>query len=243
MIRQSIELANNHFQCGSTNSTTCPFGSFDMVEEVPAAVQPKRRYVLHNIYAIFQLFTNWQQALPQAIALAESNIQSILTEVDPQGRTSVNQSSAFQAFLLGFPLLASSNAANLVTPQLQTATNASAHALLSGLQNAPSVARILYPNDNSQSSVLSLGNIQPYLATIETMAQMDTLLNDALGLVMSNLEVFVHFAGSGLFSGAGDYGVDGDNQGLDAGLASFVTSAADNDHRYSAMVTALGIGL
>ena len=242
-LRQSIELANKHFQCGSINSTTCPTGSFDMVTQVPAAAQPEHRYVLRNIYAIFQLFTSWQQALPQAIADAKSNIQSTLTEVDPQGRTNVNQSSTFQAFLLGFPLLASTNTANLITPQLHSTTNNSAHALLLGLQRASNVARTLYSMDSSHSNSLSLGDVQSYLATNETMTQLNTSLDDALRLVMSDLDVFVRFAGSGLFSGAGNYGVDGDDQGLDAGLASFVTSAANNDHRYSTMVKALGIGL
>ncbi|KAL6713685.1 hypothetical protein ACLMJK_009150 [Lecanora helva] len=242
-LRQSLQLSNSNYQCGATNSGACPSGSYDITNgEVPTNVHTKHQYVMRNIYAIFQLFTAWQNALPRALNDVGPNMAALISENDPQQHTTVNQSAVFHSFLLGFPFIALPVTANLVTPQLNMMTKHSAQALQQGLQRAPNIAQSLFSN-NTASTSFKLSGVQPYLTQSTTIAQLNATINNALAMIMSDIHTFVDFAGSGSFSVDGTFGIDGDDQGLDVGVETFATTEATGNGRFEGMVGAMGMRL
>ncbi len=265
-MRQAVALEQK-FSCASLNASNCPTSSLITVSEIAPAQQQKVRYVLHNIYckishfsynsqicvksrareltcgtAIYNLFNIWQQALPKAISDAKPNVRDLTTEVDPKGITNLLAPDVVEAFLLGLPFLATPNATTQVAPQISESTNATAQALLLGLQHAPAVAKAIFVNASATIYPVQTVGAADFLADNYTTAQIDGRLNAGLGLIMSDLGAFVNFASSGLFSGAGNFSIP-DQEGLDKVLQTLISSTVRKDHVYVNEKTGLGIGL
>ena len=193
--------------------------------------------------AIYTLFTDWQSTLIR-ISTEELNhdLHSFVTEIDPNGTTNLIAPDIVRAYLLGLLIPASPNPSTPIFAQISSQTNASAQALLSGLQHAPSVAQALFVNASATSYPIQTTGIEEYLADGSTTHLISGFLNKALALVMSDLDVFVNFTSSGLFSGAGNITVP-DGDGLDGALKSLIGSAVHQDRNYGEWVNSLGIGI
>jgi hypothetical protein len=202
----------------------------------------KRVRALTHQTAIYNLFNTWQQALPAAISDAHNNVHDLTTEVDPKGITSVLAPNLVEAFLLGLPFLATPNATTQVSPQISNSTNATAQALLLGLQRAPAVAKAIFVNNSATIYPVQTTGAADFLADPYSTAQINGRLNAGLGLIMSDLSAFVKFASSGLFSGPGNYSIP-DHEGLGAVRKTFISSTVREDHVYVDERMGLGIGL
>ena len=260
-VRQAINLAGKP-SCDSTSSASCPTSSFAIVPEVASENQRKYQYVLQNIYcklfrsptsrivcrlncdaAVYTLFTTWESALVQGITTqTNTDISDLVSEVDPKGIHSTLAPDVVQAYLLGLPLLAAPAAVNMVPSQALNQVNPQAQAMLSGLQGAPSVAQALLVNSSATAYPIETSGVEEYLSTNTTIATLNGFINQALTLIMKDLNIFVHFTSSGKFSGAQNLTI-GSQAGLDVALQSLVTSTARDDSNYVNLIRALGLGI
>ena len=103
-------------------------------------------------------------------------------------------------------------------------TALSANAVLKGSQNAPTVARGIWPAGTQNSQSIQIANIERELsnATTETSA----MLNAGLQLLMSDMPSFVDFASTGMFSGSEPLSLPSQVDGLDIALRTYVVSGA-----------------
>lgn len=162
--------------------------------------------------------------------------------MDPQGTTNLLAPDVVEAFLLGLPFLATPNATTQVSPQISTSTNATAQALLFGLQRAPAVAKAIFVNNSATIYPVQSTGAADFLADNYTTAQIDGRFNAGLGMIMRDMGAFVKFASSGLFSGAANYSIT-DHEGLGVVLQTLISSTVRKDHVYVDEKTGLGIGL
>ena len=81
-----------------------------------------------------------------------------------------------------------------------------------------------------------------YLAENTTIAILNAFFERGLGLIMSDINSFVDFTSSGLFSGEGNFTI-GSERGLDVALQSLITSTANQDHAYVNLVNGLGLNI
>ena len=85
--------------------------------------------------------------------------------------------------------------------------------------------------------------MEEYLSENTTIATLEAFFERGLGLIMSDLNAFVEFTSSGLFSGEGNFTI-GSERGLDVALQSLITSTANNqDHTYVNLVNGLGLNI
>ena len=171
-----------------------------------------------------------------------SDLGALISEFDPQGTYSTLAPDVVQAYLLGLPVLAGPDAVHLVPQQYLSQANSTAQALLAGLQHAPAVAQALFVNHSATAYPIETSGIEEYLASNDTIALLDGFISNGLDLVMSDLDVFVQFTSSGLFSGAENLTVTSET-GLDTALQSLVTSTVRQDHVYATLVNNLGLGI
>ena len=196
-----------------------------------------------SLTAIHTLFTTWESALLQSITnQTKIDLVDLISEVDPQGIHSTLAPAVVQAYLLGLPLLGAPAAATLVPSQVLNQVNLPAQALLTGLQRAPAVAQSLLENASATAYPIQTSGVEEYLATGTTVETLNGLINRALGLIMSDLNNFVDFTSSGMFSGAYNFTI-GSETGLDVALQSLITSTAHQDSNYVEMVRLLNIGI
>lgn len=179
------------------------------------------------------------KAIPGQI---NSDLQELVSEVDPEGLTSLSAPDVVQAYLLGLPTLGTPNASSLVSPPISAQSNASAQALLYGLQHAPAVAQTLLVNVTATSYPIETNGVAEYLSTNTTIAVLDEFLNAGLGLIMGDLHAFVNFTSSGLFSAAENYTLTNE-EGLDAALQILIGSAVRQDRAYLHLVDGLSLGI
>lgn len=233
--------------CSQINAQFC---SYDPTLNVDPRIQPYVAYTIKNIYgmshyhpvpkicltsqstAINNLFTTWYIALQWALTQALSIVQDVINKLDPQTQTNFVLRDLLFALTVGLAYIAGPESAGLFGILAATAT--SANAILKGANQAPTVARGIWPAGTESSQDVQIANVENELnnATSETSA----MLNAGLQLLMSDMTSFVNFASTGMFSGAEPLSLPTEVSGLDMALRTFIVSNAMSSNGWHAAV-------
>lgn len=108
-----------------------------------------------------------------------------------------------------------------------------ADALVKGLQEAPSVAKALWPSGTDDSQSEQLANLDNYLSQIDQ--NFTAQITQGLYTIMSDVPSFNDFASFGQFSGPDDLSLPADSNVLALGLRTFILSSAMSANKWSAV--------
>ena len=97
-----------------------------------------------------------------------------------------------------------------------------AQTLALGLQQAPGVAKALWPAGTTDSQIFQMSALESELTAAKD--QIEAIINSGLGLIMSDVPTFVNFASSGAFSGHESLSLPNVTEGLDFALKTYMTS-------------------
>ncbi len=113
---------------------------------------------------------------------------------------------------------------------IDAATAAIGTALLAGLQNAPGVAKVIWPSGTTSTQNIQIGQLDSYVAQLT--ADLGNSLNAGLALIMSDMPSFIGFAKSGVFSGSNAPSLARETNGLDAALKTYIVTLAISGNGY-----------
>ena len=105
---------------------------------------------------------------------------------------------------------------------LEAIVRIAAQAISVGLQQAPGIAKAMWPSGTTDSQIFQISALDEQLSA--AVNQVETVINNGLGLIMSDLPTFVNFASSGAFSGSQSMSLPNETQGLDFALKTYMTS-------------------
>lgn len=172
--------------------------------------------------AINDLFTTWFNALQYAASQALSIVQDVINQVDPPQQTNFFLRDLLFALTVGLAYIVAPEAGGLTG--LLVATASAGRAFLKGANQAPTVARGIWPAGTESSQSIQIGDVENELnnATGTTAV----MLNSGLELLMSDMPSFVEFASTGMFSGSDSLSLPKEVDGLDVALKTFIVSNA-----------------
>ena len=184
-----------------------------------------------RLTAINDLFTTWFNALQYAASQALSIVQDVINQVDPPQQTNFILRDLLFALTVGLAYVVAPEAGGLTGLLVATAT--AGRALLKGANQAPTVARGIWPAGTESSQSIQIGDVEHELNNAtDTTAIM---LNSGLELLMGDMPSFVEFASTGMFSGSETLSLPKEVDGLDVALKTFMVSNAmsSNGWRYT----------
>ena len=173
--------------------------------------------------AINNFFTNWYLALNFASSQAALIIPSLITLVDPEKTTNFILGDILTALTAGLAFLAAPEI-SAVAFGIEEATVTAANALVIALQQAPGVAKAIWPTGTTSSQMVQIGDLAGKLAS--TDSEVSDMINEGLELLMTDVPSFINFASTGAWSGGNTYSLPGTVKGLDLGLKTFLVSTA-----------------
>lgn len=233
-------MGNHGYNCININEGTCP--NF----QVDASTTPEVRYILGTMYSkssygfhenpnpvltqrntsgINNFFSNWNGALPYATLSGLLINQPLILEIDPIQKTNLFLSDLLSALTAGLSFIAA--------PELSGIAGTAAVALVKGLQDAPSVAKAIWPSGTEDSQPEQLANLDSFLSQIDQ--NFTAQITQGLYTIMSDVPSFNGFASSGLFSGPNNLSLPTDSNILALGLRTFILSRAMSANKWSAV--------
>lgn len=179
--------------------------------------------------AINQFFTDWYNALTPSIVSSSLIAQPLITELDPRQKTGFVLGDLLTALTAGLAFIGIPE----VGAGVSAATAAAGKTFLTGLQQAPGVAKAIWPNGTLDSQSVQLGNIDSELSSV--MDGFTTAVQAALKTVMSDLPSFIAFAENGAFSGQDSTNVPQDFEALELALRTYVLSTTMSANNWRAL--------
>ncbi|KAL9064949.1 MAG: hypothetical protein Q9161_008541 [Pseudevernia consocians] len=216
-----LAMGNHGYNCININPGTCP--NF----QVSASTTPEVRYILGTMYSINNFFSNWNEALPYATLSGLLINQPLILEIDPIQKTNFFLSDILSALTAGLSFIAA--------PELSGIAGTAATALLKGIQEAPSVAKAIWPSGTADSQPEQLANLDSYLSQVDQ--NFTTQITQGLYTIMSDVPSFNGFASSGQFSGPNNLSLPADSDILALGLRTFIISSAMSANKWSAVTS------
>lgn len=107
---------------------------------------------------------------------------------------------------------------------VSAAAKAGVTVFVTALQQAPGVAKAIWPADTEDSQTIQLANIDAELASVQQ--NFTTGVVNALATVMSDVPSFIAFAQDGAFSGPDQVSLPDDTTSLGSALNTYVLSTA-----------------
>lgn len=214
-----LAMGNHGYNCININEGTCP--NF----QVGASTAAEVRYILGTMYSINDFFFNWNGALPYATLSGLLINQPLILEIDPIQKTNVLLNDLLSALTAGLSFIAA--------PELSGLAGMASTALLKGLQEAPSVAKAMWPTGTADSQSEQLADLDNYLSQVDQ--NFTTQITQGLYTIMSDVPSFNGFASSGLFSGPNNLSLPSDSDILALGLRTFILSSAMSANKWSAV--------
>ena len=159
-------------------------------------------------------------------------MDSVITELDPVKKTHATLYNVLIALTVGLCFIAMPEAAAGAVGASVLASNIGAH-LVIALQEAPMVARAIWPQGTVDSQLLQIGEITSELGNVNN--KIGNMLNAGLEKLMSDIPTFVSFVEDGHFSGGVDISLPKSAEGLDMALKTFVVSTAMTKNDWKAM--------
>ena len=115
--------------------------------------------------AINDFFTSWFLALPYATQQAELIIQDVINELDPEKKTNSALTDILTALIAGLAFAGLEGAAAGAAATLSV-TKSAGQALLIALQQAPGVAKALWPSGMTNSQSVQIGDLDSELSNL-----------------------------------------------------------------------------
>ena len=221
--------------CSEINPQSC---TWDATLDVDPKIAAQVRYVMRNIYSTFpqtcqteitdfskdvnNFFTTWWEALQFATIQASTIVGSVIGELDPIQRSHFTLYNILIGLTVGLCFLAMPEVAGAVGASL-IASQVGSH-LIIALQEAPMVARAIWPKGTEDSQLVQIGDVKDELGNVNR--NLSSLLNAGLETVMKDLPTFVSFVQDGHFSGDQYISLPKTSAGLDMALKTFIVSTA-----------------
>lgn len=179
--------------------------------------------------AINSFFTNWYTAANNAAADAANIISAVVHLIDPPTQTNMVLSDVLTALTVGLALLGLPEVTGAIQgAQIAAEAKTAANVLNTAIQNAPGVAKAIWPAGTADSQTFQIGQLGANLQSIDT--GISNTLESGLEMIMSDVPSFTGFASSGSFSGSSYPSLPNDTAGLQIGFQTYlVTSAMANN--------------
>lgn len=167
---------------------------------------------------INDFFTSWSNSLSGASLSALFVAQPIINIVDPEQKTRFALNDLLTALSAAFAFIPGVGAG------VSAAAKVGLTVLTTGLQQAPGVAKAIWPSGTEDSKLIQIANIDTELGKIQT--NFTTGIANALSTVMGDVPSFIAFAQNGDFSGQDQVSLPSDTISLGFALNTYVISSA-----------------
>ncbi|KAL9610103.1 MAG: hypothetical protein Q9167_005182 [Letrouitia subvulpina] len=206
------------YNCTTISTDVCTY-SPSLRRSLDEASKSQYRYVLKNIFYIHAFFLDWFHAVNGAAGTpATSVIDGIVQEVDPEKKTNSFLEDILTALTAGLAFIPA------VGPEVAAGVGVATNALVTGLQQAPGVAKAIWPTGTINSQQVQISELERSLAAIS--GDLEARLDLGLREIMSNPQSFVGFASSGVFSGGAAPSIPKDQNQILIGFKTFLLSKA-----------------
>ena len=174
--------------------------------------------LLANLLDINDFFTEWNDALSGASLSALFIAQPLINTIDPEQNTFLGLNDLLTALTAGLAFIPA------VGEGISVAAKAGLTVLETGLQQAPGVAKAIWPSGTEDTKSIQLGNIDNELGKVQST--FTTGIVNALATVMGDVPSFIAFAQNGDFSGPDEVSLPSDTFSLGLALNTYVLSSA-----------------
>ena len=181
-----------------------------------------------NVLVINDFFTSWSNALDGASLSAIFVAQPIINAVDPKQEANFDLNNLLTALTAGLAFIPG------IGEGVSAAAKVGATVLVTALQQAPGVAKAIWPAGTEDSKTIQIANIDTELAAVRS--KFTTGVVNALATVMSDVPSFIAFAQDGAFSGQDHVSMPDDTVSLGSALNLYVLSTAMNANQMAATV-------
>ena len=170
------------------------------------------------------LFNSWFAATQFATTQANLVIAPITSEIDPEKKTNVLLSDILTAFTAGLALLGLPEVSAVIKETLSVTTALVANIVKTGIQQAPGVAKAIWPAGSVNSQIVQIGDLQSALGGVNE--DLSNRINAGLQEIMSDVPSFIAFASNGSFSGSNMPSLATQTQNLDIGFKTYLLTTA-----------------
>ena len=177
--------------------------------------------------AINSFFTDWYQALQYATSQAALAVTPIITMIDPPSNTNMALNDVLTALTAGLAIIAAPE----IGPELEGAASVAASAFSSAIQQAPGVAKAIWPSGTANSETVQIGDLQSKLGSVDS--DLSDRLQSGLQMLMSDVGAFTGFASQGSFSGQVIPSLPNETETLNIGLKTFILTTAMDHNEWS----------
>lgn len=183
--------------------------------------------MLTDAPVVNQFFSTYYTALQYATGPASLAISAIVNELDPPKPKdqAIPLIALLSALSFGLAFLgAPTFAVGILTAGWTNEVKYVAQAFIISMQQAPGLAKALYPSGTDDSKTVQIGQLSTNLGT--TVNTLSSMIDNSVKLLMSDLPTFVQFAQSGKYSGMVSFSIPNETVGLDIALKTYLTSMA-----------------
>ena len=177
-----------------------------------------------NDLAINNFFSTWYTAVQYATTIAGDSIGNITQLIDKEIDFNVLTNDVLSALTVGLPFL------GLVGDIPTTIGKTAGQFVLTALQQAPAVAKAIWPAGTTDSQVIQISQLSTHLGTLST--QVSNNLNAGLTVVESDLDSFLAFASTGVFSANLALSVPKQQTGLELAFNLYLVSTSLNSNAW-----------
>ena len=179
---------------------------------------------------------NYYHSTTASISLADLGVQDLVNQVD-EIKAQSPWLDILSALIAGLGFLgAPSIGVALVSKEISAVVKASTQSSVVGIQQAPGLVKGLWPSGTTDSRLIQVGNIGNELARAhEDLADR---LNNALGLLMSDVPTFLKFASSGDWTTNGTFSEYETTKGLQFAFRNYVTTQVMNKNGWYGFIDA-----
>ena len=204
---------------GTSGFSHCPGGVLHHTQHILYVSKKKFHAVRLLISSVINdFFTSWNDALSGASLSALFIAQPIINLIDQDQKTLFGLNDLLTALSASFAFIPAVGAG------VSAAARAGLTVLETGLQQAPGVAKAIWPSGTEDTKSIQLANIDTELS--KAQSNFTTGIVNALSTVMSDVPAFIAFAQNGDFSSPDEVSLPSDTISLGFALNTYVLSSA-----------------
>ncbi|KAL8948857.1 MAG: hypothetical protein Q9222_004985 [Ikaeria aurantiellina] len=179
-------------------------------------------YQLTVISALNNLFTSYYTALQYSTSQTDLIIQNVVSTID-KIKTESPLKDLLSALTAGLALLGAPGVgSSILEATVGSTVKSAAQVFTIGVQQAPGVAKALWPQGTLESQLIQIGETNSELA--RSNEQLSDRLTAALELLMTDVPTFLSLAGTGLWTTSRTLSIPAQTKYLTNALHNYVTS-------------------
>ncbi|KAL8810882.1 MAG: hypothetical protein Q9200_002230 [Gallowayella weberi] len=183
--------------CTTLNDHPCVAQTV-LAPELDHSIIPQVRTMVLSIYGVHDFFSTYYTSLNDAYAQALSVITDVTLLLDPNKATSISLFAILSALTVGLAFLtAPTMAASMLESGISQVGKYQAQSLAISLQQAPGVARSMWPAGDDLSRTYQIGAFQEQVSNISV--ELGNTLSRGLKIIMTDAPTFVAFADNGRY--------------------------------------------